>query len=207
MESEEKEEKKGFNPAIILGVAVIAIVILFIVVISIKPKPPEPLTVEYNGYKFVKKDNLWFTDWQVGKQVFTLTFRFNPQEVRDVSISGHLDQRFFEAYSYITFDPVNKSMGYVALAASELSLNLARGLATTPIAACTFNASACSERPIITCNSTDEPVIYLNRDGPSEIVFAGNCITLSGDGIGLLKSVDKLLYLWYGIDKQGPAET
>jgi hypothetical protein len=59
----------------------------------------------------------------------------------------------------------------------------------------------------ITCNNTNDPVIYLKLDNETKIVYDRNCITVQGQGEEITKASDKLLYMWLGIIKQGKNAT
>ena len=88
------------------------------------------------------------------------------------------------------------------MSAAELSLNLAKGIGVRPIAACTHNSTECEGRPILTCDNTELPVIYLriNEDLPEGgIFFEDNCIILEGNEWGIVKAVDAFLLKWYRI--------
>ncbi|HII30226.1 hypothetical protein COT48_05185 [Candidatus Woesearchaeota archaeon CG08_land_8_20_14_0_20_47_9] len=160
--------------------------------------------IEYNHFIFEKRGGMWHTQWQRDGDIYNLLLRFNPYEVENVTITGGLDDRFISSEVYVTFDPsYTATLTYVALGAAELSLNMARGLDITPVAACTINITdACSNRPIINCTNTEQAVVYIREDDePAGLYLQGNCITISGRGMEILRAVDRLLYAWYGIEK------
>ena len=110
---------------------------------------------------------------------------------------------------YITFNPTEDNQKYVALAASELTLSMAKGMNINPVAACDRNESddelkqreidrACTNRSIITCES-GKPAVYLLQEEPAKVEMKGNCVLVQGVGMNLTKAVDRLLYEWYGI--------
>jgi len=159
--------------------------------------------VTYNGFQFVKIDTHWNTQWQGGEDLYILRLRFNPYEAENVPVFGELGDNFSLITSYVTFDPDKEenTYGFEALTAAELSLNLAGVFGTDLIAACTKNVSGeCSRRPTITCDNTNETVIYIKRsEGDPEVLLEGNCVTISGNGFDLVKAADKLLYKIYDI--------
>ena len=92
----------------------------------------------------------------------------------------------------------------MALAAGELTLNLAQGMgATDIIAACAKNETeACKTRPIVDCNQSDKYVIYLDESQNNGIVLNNNCVVISGKGQNIVMATDRLLLFWYGVMKQ-----
>jgi len=93
-------------------------------------------------------------------------------------------------------------MAYVALAASELTINLAQVMGVNLSASCTTNetmAEACQNRTIANCGDADKAVIYLKEDNETKVTFNETCMTVQGRGIELVRAVDRVLYKVYGI--------
>jgi hypothetical protein len=167
-----------------------------------KGKPPVPNTVEYNYFTFNEIGGLWETRIDLDSQPYQATFRYNPKQVEDVAIAGTFNG-FKKEPIYITFDPEadKEEYKYLALAASELTLNIVRALNFTVEAACTKNVTdACLNRTIVSCQD-DASVIYIVPRAPTQVTLDNDCITLSGSGLDLLKSVDRILFQWYKIMK------
>lgn len=185
----------------VIGTVVLIVVLLFLL-FGLKPKQAGPNTVNYSYFTFEEIGGLWQTDIKLDKQTYQATFRYNPNQVKDVVVTGNFSG-FRKLPIYITFDPEadKEEYKYLALAASELTLNIARALNFTVEAACTKNVTeACAGRPIITCKD-DASVIYLIPKAPTQVTLEGNCVTLSGSDFDLLKSVDRMLFQWYKIMK------
>ena len=68
-----------------------------------------------------------------------------------------------------------------------------------PIAACSKNHSACSDRPIKNCDNTDVPVILVKQDPVAFVEQRGNCLIVQGNDFELVKAADKLLLYLFGI--------
>lgn len=197
----EQETNKQTKIFIVLG-AVIFVLILGFVFFGMKKEEPKRNIVEYNYFKFEETGGLWKTNIQLDKQLFEAMFRFNPPQTENVTITGDFTG-FRKTPIYITFDPdiESEKFKYLALAASELSLNVIRALNFSVEAACTKNETdACQNRSIKTC-ADNESVIYLVAENPTQITLNQSCITLSGEEMELLKSVDRLLFQWYKIMK------
>ena len=159
-------------------------------------------TTEYNFFEFVKIDNIWYTEWQKDNKIYTVSMRHNPHEVEDLPIVGNLSSSFNRQEVYVSFHPTEGNFTVLSLAAGELSLNMFRALGVKPIAACLINnTEVCSDRPIVTCEDEGKSVITIIDKGDPGIALRGECIRLQGEGMDLLKSVDRLLYQWYGIMK------
>ncbi len=155
----------------------------------------------YNGFAFVKVDNLWYTQIQVGKKLFDLPLHFNPAESLEVPIQGQVNDIFKEAKKvYVTFDPTGEKLAFVALAVGELDLSLINIMQLEVIAACDRNETeACAERPIKTCEDSDDAVIYIKQQEPTQVTLNNNCIIIQGDERELTKATDRLLYHWLSV--------
>lgn len=211
------EESKRSGLFLFVAIAVIVLVIISFVVGLRLLNPNKPKTIDeaiddtlkgkqtennflYNNYAFVEAGNMWYTRWQKGNNLYTIPLRFNPRQVENVTIIGELDKRFDPKNLYITFDPRKEPFAYVALGAAELSINLVRALDAVPTAACAYNTTAaCSARPIVTCQDEDKAVIFIREANETAVLLNGNCIVIQGDQMNLLKAVDRVLYIWYGI--------
>lgn len=200
--NEEENPPPTNKITIIFGIIIIAVLIgvLGYILFGVKIEPPKAKTVEYNYFKFEEVGGLWQTNIQLDEQPYEAIFRFNPEQVENVTITGNFTG-FKKEPIYITFDPdVNKDkFKYLALAASEMTLHIVRALNFTVEAACTKNETeACINRTIVSCGD-DASVIYIVSDEPTEITLNNSCIKLSGQGMELLKSVDRMLFQWYKI--------
>jgi len=195
--SEEEPKTGWFMPILIGTLLTILAAILFIPDSKIMPE-----TVTHNYFTFEKVGGLWQTYIDLDGQLYEAIFRFNPEQVTDVYVTGNFSG-FSKQPIYITFDPnaQDDQFKYLALASTELSLHIVRALNFSVTAACTKNETdACKDRPIVTCES-NKSVIYLVPTAPTQITLDKSCVTLSGDGMDLLKSVDRLLFQWYHIFK------
>ena len=195
------DTKKPTKIFMIVGGIILILILVFIFGMK-RTAPPGTNTVEYNYFKFEEIGGLWQTRVQLDNQVYEGAFRFNPTQVEDVYITGTFSG--LKSPIYITFDPdaEESEFKYLALASSELSLHIVRGLNFTVVGACTKNETeACLDRPIVTCDDVNESVIYLAAESPTQITLDNHCVKLSGLEMDLLKSVDRLLFQWYKIMK------
>ncbi len=153
----------------------------------------------YKGFEFKKMADMWWTTWVRGNDEFTIPFRFNPKQTVNITINGSAQGFSFNPV-YITFDPNGSQLQYVALAASELTISLAKVFSVKPISACTAEkAGVCPPKPIINCTNTNESVIYIKTAQKTAIIAEGNCITFQGTGAELVRAVDRFLFRMYKI--------
>lgn len=165
----------------------------------------------YNGYSFVYYDGLWYTQIynQLSTETYNIPLHYGPRNLTDIVIAGDLNE-FFAGIStsnisnrslryYLAFDPNDTNMGYIALANGELSQNLVKTFNIAPVSACTTENEQCAGVPIITCNTTDQPVVYLKSGTPSFVYAEGNCLTIQGEGPELVRAVDRFLLKLYNI--------
>ncbi len=165
----------------------------------------------YNGYSFVFYDGLWYTQIlnQFSQELYDVPLHYGPRELIDVSITGNLNSFFTRVLNttiannthryYLTFNPDDENMGYVALAAGELSQNLVTTFDIAPVSACIKEGAGCENVPIITCENIDFPVIYLTSGEPTMIYAEDNCITLQGNQAELVRTVDRFILKLYNV--------
>ncbi|MBS1266640.1 MAG: hypothetical protein MAG795_00608 [Candidatus Woesearchaeota archaeon] len=176
------------------------LIILFTIYMYNNFFKPEPSQITYNNYVFNRKQDLWVTEVQVGNQLITIPLHYSPWETENIPLNGSLHPSFNYGDLYVTFDPDNSNTSIMALAAGELSLNLAQGIQRNLISACSKNITEpCASKPIINCENTDLNVIYLKESSNPGVTLQDRCITIQGQGTDLIKSVDQLLFFWYGV--------
>ena len=165
----------------------------------------------YNGYSFVYYDGLWYTQIynSFSEDLYDVPLHYGPKNLTDIIITGDVNP-FFNAVLmsnlsntslryYLTFNPTDENLGYVALASGELSQNLVTTFNIAPVSACTVEDAQCASVPIVTCDSTTEPVIFIKSGTPTLIYANGNCITIQGEQAELVRAVDRFLYKLYNI--------
>lgn len=165
----------------------------------------------YNGYSFVYYDGLWYTQIynQFTGELYDVPLHFGPKNVTDIVITGDLNNYFaslagnnisnYTYQTYLTFNPNDPQLGYVALATGELTQNLARTFGIAFIPACTEPGPGCENVPIITCENATVPVVYLTSGDPTLIYATDYCITLQGNGMEIVRAVDRFLLKLYNI--------
>jgi len=160
-----------------------------------------------NAYSFVKFDDLWLTQFKSpkGTILYDIQFRYGPREVEDIKISGTLNtKRFNDATQYYaTFNPLGNDFTYIRLARFDYDIQMTKIFQKTPVSACDRNVTngttACVGIPIITCDNTDDVVVYFKESKELNLEYDDNCIVISGSGLDLIKGVDRILYDLYDI--------
>lgn len=204
-------KKKTFSPKTRTIIWIIAVIILLAAAVYIIKNPniigqvihDDESYYTYNGFEFAYYDGMWNTQIQIGKQPYLIPLHYGPRDLEDLYYRGEEDPKIFLTVkaNYITFDPDEEDLNYTALAVAELGLNMAQALNIKPIGACTKNITeGCSKRPIINCeNDTEHAIIYLKQADETKVELKGNCLTVQGKGMDLIRAVDRLLLYWYGI--------
>lgn len=223
---EIKENAKGvkLKSDRILIVAVFVVVLIFAVILGSKNSTPDsPETIDElhelnlkgklnpeqgylyrDVYSFVKFENLWYTQLLSprGSRLYDIQFRFGPRELEDIEIEGRLDTKLFnnaEQY-YVTFNPTGNDFSNVALAVADYNQHMTNIFFKEPIAACDRNETdTCRNRPIITCDNTEDVVLYVKEANESKVYFDDNCIVVEGSGFDLIKGIERILFGFYKI--------
>lgn len=155
----------------------------------------------YEGFSFIKADGLWWTEVKTPDRLLKIPLHFGPRDLEEVEIIGSLNLEFNRGNDiFIAINPLVVDK-YYTLAISELSFNIVQGLNKNPVGSCTSENYACDNRTIVSCadNPDDKPVIELALGEKSTIELDGSCIMITGNGLDLVKAVDRLLYQWYGV--------
>ena len=171
----------------------------------------------YNNYEFRQdKNKIWNTQVYdpINNDLYSIGFHYGPKDILDIPINRKANDLL--VYS-LNFSPEDQQLGenvgalfllmdpYIESSKQTLSFfELKNSLETTfklKIGAVFTNKHL--DRPEIPtrkCGETYEPIIYLKWANPAQItMFGDNCIVVQGQGDEMLRSVDRLLYLFYNI--------
>src|SRR3989338_854426 len=204
-ESDKETERKSNKMLFIVGGIILLLFLAFIIIrLNLKEEKPKEEAYTYNGFSFARIGGMWTT--QVQKKgtntVFTVPLHYGAYDVLNITRTGSIDERFEQSEVYITFDPDEADLRYVAVAAGELSLSIAQAMDVTPIVACTKNITeVCKDRPIVTCESTNKSTIYLKQADIPMLELNGNCVVVSGKEKEIIRATDRLILGLYGILK------
>ncbi|MEM4336821.1 MAG: hypothetical protein QXG86_02340 [Candidatus Woesearchaeota archaeon] len=207
-----KNNKKGNRKRKDKSVKIFIYMLLFLLgilalIFSIKYfyKPVDKThSYSYNNFVFTNISGLWYTEIQKygTNKTYIIPLHYGPLELEYIPVSDEVDNFKNLTEIYITFRPDKEPLGYIALAAAELSINLAQTLNITPIAACASNTTeACAHRPIINCESPGKAAIFLNYDNDTRVYVKNNCIFVEGFEKEIVKATDRLLLKWFNVMK------
>ena len=227
VDQEEVQEAKGLQFFLIIAGIVLLVIALLVVVprffesdlVTLEDYHQANIAGEdldnaymYNGFSFVYYDGLWYTQIlnQYTNTLYDVPLHFGPQNLTDLTLTGNLNEYFLLlrnntipgghlASTYLTFDPDSEQMAYVALTTGELTQNLAKTLSLAFVPACTKKSENCVDVPVITCDNTDDPVIYLKESDETGVFGQGNCLVIQGTELELTRAADRFLLGLYNI--------
>ncbi|MCK5630106.1 MAG: hypothetical protein KAI26_05790 [Nanoarchaeota archaeon] len=210
LKSEETESQKVIAKSPKRNIKIILVLIAIIVIAALlykgnqyyeEKKEYDATHKVYHYYTFENDEIHWKTTWINNNQPYILNFRHWPGELEDIKIIGKLNSVFSDADDvYLTFDADGENFDYLALAATEISLNINQVLGKNIFAACIANNTPdCYMRPIVTCEDRETAVIFLRVAENPQVILSGNCMTLEGTDEELVMAAERVLYAWYGI--------
>jgi len=222
-EEKEKIEQKKMSDKVLVF-SIISLIIIFGIIFGMKifRKPIVVETVDdlhemnlqgeldpeigylYNGYSFVQFSGLWYTQVQneAGTALFDIALHYGPRDLEDIPVIGRLNSTIFDQEKgiYITFNPLGQDLQYIAVAVGEFDQSIIKAFGKIPVPACDRNETEpCEVRPIITCNNTNKPVLYLKNSEETKVIYDNNCIIAEGSGFGIVQAVNRILMELYGI--------
>jgi len=189
---------------VLIGAIVLVLAIVLIIPRFYSPDPVQD-TYKYNFFTFEKIEGIWTTQTQEGNNLLRISLRNGPRALEDIPVTGDLTvfRNNFDFF-YITFDPTpDVHNSFVTLSNAEISPNFVRHFGKDVLPACTIENQECIDSgvSIITCDNTQEGVVYLNSGAETSVVINGNCAIISGTDEELVKAADRFMYGMYGIMK------
>lgn len=194
---------KRLNWTLIISIVVlVAAAGLVIWLVTPHASAPKPTTQSYGLWKFTPQGNFWVTQYNRNGQLYNLNFRYLPQNVTNITVTGSSSR--LTAPFYLSFDPTmsNKSKAVVRVAFVDSTQKLVGIYGARPNAACTNNASdpECQGHPSITCASNVSAIVFTEAAQPS-ITLNGSCIHIEGTGADLYRAENLMWYRLLGIVK------
>lgn len=157
----------------------------------------------YKGFSFVYYDKLWFTQMHRPgtDKLYNIQLHYSPRDLENVSLGDGIERFGTLPSTYVTFDPRDEKLAYIALAAGEFGLSTAVVLNMTPVPACMRNeTAACAKVATISCAADKKhAIVELTRSGTAKAELEGNCLKLFGEDTELIRALDRVLLLWMGI--------
>ncbi len=161
----------------------------------------------YSGFSFVRVNDRWYTQVlpKGATTLYNIELRYSPYDLELVPVEGDVGNFLnmswdFGNRTYLTFDPTEENLSYVALAAADITTTLRKVEGIHPTAACTKNdTDACKGAPIVDCSYKGAPIIYINQGNLTAVKLKDNCLVIQGRGLEILKATDKVFLIWHGI--------
>ncbi len=188
--SKKEQEKKQKRNQLIIGVVLVAIMFfsVFGYGFAVKDEDTSLKKVEYNGYEFIRINNLWITE----TENYYLSFLYSPEETPDIAIDVNNIQRYAQEVVYI--DSVNE------LARAEIERNINprynNRIALRIQEACLNGTECLGDLPIKDCNNN---LIVIKESNSTNITTKGRCVFIEGPEKELTKVTDEFLYRIFNI--------
>jgi hypothetical protein len=186
--SKEDEAKKRKRNQIIAGVFLAAVMIFSTIGFAFQGRSDNTTDtggnslgteVDYNGFKFINQNDFW--------TMGNFVFRYNPQEVEDIS-SG--------------IKPISNYQGkpaYIYSEDDEAEAEIAGNLGTIALRiqrACPEDKNCTIDVPVKTCSDN---FIIIKEDVISSIIQNSNCVLINGPKENLTKLADEFLFKALGV--------
>jgi hypothetical protein len=200
IETKTEKEKRQKIRNLIIGIIIVALMILSTLgYVIVERNTTESNKIEYNGFEFTSTQNGWQTEAQ-GEQIVTA---YLPEETLDVNsnVSGTLSLYNFQGKTiYITISDEQESYGSYDL------INDLNNMAKRIQFACSpenENSSFCKDKnlPIKSCDDVDQDsgVIEIKTNSTTSYLFKDGCLTIQGEGSGLIKASDNFIFKLFDI--------
>lgn len=147
---------------------------------------------KYKGFSFIKTDSGWNL-----KNTNLITI-FLPNEVENISMQGIEKNDFKRNIYYLAMSDSEQK------AADEINRAFSDVIEKAQIACSAKyeNESFCSELPIKSCeDEASDFIIEIEESENQSISYSGNCISIKGNEIDLLRSADRIIYSAYRVIK------
>lgn len=194
-EAKEQKTKRLFS---ILVISILALSVAAFALMSYSPQrgPGEEI---YYKHIFTREEG----GWQTQVNDYFLLTTYLPQEVERINHSGILILEDFQKIVYFVARSENERK-----AANELDRVL---LALKKETACLpqdSNESACANMSVKDCGDAAfiQKIIVLKEikgSNETSIEYKNNCLTIKGNSINIIRAVDKVIFLLFGIMGQG----
>lgn len=192
------------NWMLVIGVVVfVGAALLVLWLVTPHASTAGPRVVSYGLWKFTKEGNFWVTQYDRNGQLYNLNFRYLPQNVTDIPVTG--TTATLTPPFYLSFDTSmsNQSKAVTRVAFVDSTQKLVGIYGSAPRSACTNNATdpECTGYPSITCSSNVSAIVFSQASSPS-LTLNGSCIHIEGSGEDIYRAENLMWYRLLGIVKQ-----
>ena len=195
--AEAREEKKQRMIKIILGLVTAFLMASSILMFA---GGGSNNAYEYNKYRFIRKNNMWYTKIN-GREIQFYNF---PGSIVNISVPKLAKSRIFSSnYTMITFNPNCTKQMQQAMDLTRFDLTNALFSMGVKVGQGTTEENPTYKNlQVITCNqsSTYIPVIKLTQGNETKIFMNNTCIIVEAQTpMDMITLRDRLLYSLYGI--------
>ena len=182
--TKEKKEKTERIKQVIIGVALIIIMFFSIAAYSFQKEDRGSNTkVEYNGFEFVKQNDLWI----LNTNGINLAFKYNPNEIEEIGGSLNLLDSYSNQPLYISSENIETIQ--------EIYQNM--NLFVLRIREACLDEKECKDNlPVKTC---EDNFIIIKKAELSKIYQQDNCVFIEGKKEDLIKLSDEFMFKILGI--------
>jgi len=197
LETRETRERRERKSKTIIGLIITIIMVLSIVGYALLWGNSNE-SIEEKGYKFFKTEKGWQTTVKIEGKKFTLLSYFLPSELENVSLNGAFALKDFRnKVIYITIYSDDEDV----ITAASFFRNLEPFVERIQFACPKEkeNESFCSDLPIKECKSDFNSAIIVIKKGDKPKVSFEDCLIIEGEGLELIKAVQKAIFKIFGI--------
>ena len=200
------QQKKKFNWGKIAAIIIVLTMVLWVFAIAIgdrdssggkEEKKPSNL-IQVGSYEFyILEDYTFGTFLNAGDKKIPIAFRLDPRKAENISIDTSVVQKVLSAKkAYLTYNPNQKNLGKIAVAAAEISRITSIYKIPTTGAFMEDTNPVDPVTPIRTCadaGNTSVVIALLPAESETGITTDGNCINVKGKNADeLILAADKL---------------
>ncbi len=182
--SKAEQEKKQKRNSLIVGIILIGV--LFFSVFGIFTtsfgSDNSENQAEYNGYTFIKQNELWYTS--VGK--FNFVFHYLPTNTTEINEELKFLDNYLNKPLYVQSEDYNSR--------AEIYTNF-QNIAERIQPACLDEENCGGEYPVKTC----EDNFIIIQEGEFNVTQQNNCVFIKGEKEELLKITEGTLYKIMGV--------
>lgn len=192
-EVKEQKTKRLFS---ILVISILALSVAAFALISYSPQGELGEEI-YHNYIFTRERE----GWQTEVNNFYLLTTYLPQEVEGINHSGILKLEDFQNVVY--FVAKSESERKAANELDRVLLALKKEITCLPQDS---NESACINMSVKSCGDASfiqKIIVFEENEETNEtsIEYKNNCLTIKGDSINLIRAIDKVIFLLFGVIK------
>lgn len=202
-ESDEKKEwvdKNSSRNIIIAVIVILGLIILFFSIRYLYNPETNGDNYVYNGFKFTRVSNLWFTEVQINNKLFRISMRYSPRELEHISVEPGIYEKIVSSKKIYFTVPGNLS-SVAVLAITELGriVGTRYGILNIPSQSALTEGN---ETLVKTCkDAVNGTGVILFKTGNTTAVYSDkNCVIVQGvEEWDIVRAADRVTFGLLGI--------